>query len=231
MMIANVPYATIDLAALGLFAFAWVAYSMWSTSASRNRLSLLNALDPIRGQWMKNALRRDMRIMDTSLMAILMQSAIFFSSTTILILGGLVAGLRSIPDTAGVVESIPFAARTSAATLELKMLTLVVLFMYAFIKFSWSVRQFNFASILVGSMPPPAEVDSDDDELAERATRLNALAGDNFTRGLRAYYFALAVLLWFVSAILFMVGTALVVLMIYRTEFHSRTLEALTFKK
>jgi uncharacterized membrane protein len=226
----KIPYAISDLLALALLIVAWFAYDVWSTRASRTRTSLLNALDPIRGQWMKNALKRELRMIDTSLMTTLMQSATFFSSTTILIVGALIAGLRSVGENAHVVENLPFVVRASAATTELKMLTLIALFTYAFIKFSWSVRQFNFSSILIGSMPPPAEASAEHDYLAERASRLNALAGDNFTRGLRAYYFALAVLPWFISAYPFMIGTLIVVAMLYRTEFHSRTLDALTLK-
>ncbi len=226
----KIPYAAFDLVALATFACAWFLYSFWSAHESKTRVSLLNALDPIRDRWMRNALRRELRMIDTSLMTTLMQSATFFSSTTILILGGLVAGLNGIDENFDVVENLPFAVRATAATLELKMLTLIALFMYAFIKFSWAVRQFNFASVLLGSMPPPSEATHEDEYLAERATRLNVLAGDNFTKGLRAYYFALAVLLWFIGPIWFMGGTCIVVAMIYRMEFHSRTLDALTFK-
>jgi uncharacterized membrane protein len=227
----NMPYSTIDLAALALFVITWMAYSWWSVHLSKTRTSLLNALDPIRDRWMRLALKREMRIVDTSLMTTLMQSAVFFSSTTILILGGLVAGLRFVSDGAMLVENIPFAVRASAATTELKVLTMIGLFMFAFIKFSWAVRQFNFSSILMGSMPPANLATDDDLYLAERITRLISLAGDNFTKGLRAYYFALAVLLWFVNPILFMAGTVVVAACVYRTEFHSRTLEALLVKE
>jgi uncharacterized membrane protein len=226
----KIPYAFSDLFALGLFIIAWIAYDYWSTHASKTRVSLLNALDSIRGQWMKNALKRELRMIDTSLMTTLMQSATFFSSTTILIVGALIAGLRAIDDNLDVVDNLPFAIRATVATTELKMLTLIALFTYAFIKFSWSVRQFNFSSVLIGSMPPAAEATSEHDYLAERASRLNSLAGDNFTKGLRAYYFALAVLPWFIHPTLFMIATVIVVAMLYRMEFHSRTLDALTLK-
>ncbi len=226
----KIPYSLPDLLALGLLVFAWFAYDYWSAHASKTRVSLLNAMDSLRGQWMKNALRRELRMIDTSLMTTLMQSATFFSSTTILIVGALIAGLRAIGDNLDVVENLPFAVRASVATTELKMLTLIALFTYAFIKFSWSVRQFNFSSVLIGSMPPPSEATHEDEYLAERASRLNALAGDNFTRGLRAYYFALAVLPWFIHPTLFMIATLIVVAMLYRMEFHSRTLDALTLK-
>jgi uncharacterized membrane protein len=124
----KIPYALSDLLALGLLIVAWFAYDYWSTHASKTRVSLLNALDSIRGQWMKNALKRELRMIDTSLMTTLMQSATFFSSTTILIVGALIAGLRAIDDNLDVVENLPFAIRATVATTELKMLTLIALF-------------------------------------------------------------------------------------------------------
>jgi uncharacterized membrane protein len=226
----KMPFSPVDLAAIALFALAWVVYSLVSARLTRSRTSLLNVLEPIRDQWMRNALRREVRILDGNLMGTLMQSATFFASTTILILGGLVAGLGSIKDSVGVVEHLPFAAKGSAELMEMKLLTLIGLFMYAFVKFSWSVRQFNFASILIGAMPEHKEVTPADMYYADRVSKINALAGDNFTKGLRAYYFAMPVLLWFINPVLFILGTILVVAMIYRMEFHSRTLEALMHK-
>jgi uncharacterized membrane protein len=227
----KIPYAPLDLAALATFMVAWIAYSLASVRMSKTRVSLLNALDPIREQWMRVALRRDLRVVDTALMTTLMQSAIFFSSTTVLILGGLVAGLKAIDGNAPLIDNIPFAVRASAATMELKMLTLIALFMFAFIKFSWAVRQFNFASIVLGAMPTAENASDDDHYIVERSTRLTSLASDNFTKGLRAYYFSLAVLTWFVNPVVFVIATGVVVLMVYRMEFHSRTLDALTFKQ
>ena len=60
------------------------------------------------------------------------------------------------------------------------------------------------------------------------AGRLLSLAGDSFNNGLRAYYFALAALMWFVHAWLMVAATAAVVFILYWREFRSDTLSALT---
>ena len=59
------------------------------------------------------------------------------------------------------------------------------------------------------------------------AARLNALAANSFNRGLRAYYFALAMMIWFFHAGAFVAATAAVVAVLYRREFRSKTLKAL----
>jgi uncharacterized membrane protein len=45
--------------------------------------------------------------------------------------------------------------------------------------------------------------------------------------GLRTYYFSLALLVWFIHPVAFMITTTWVVAVLYRREFHSKTLKAL----
>ncbi|PZP49523.1 MAG: DUF599 domain-containing protein, partial [Azospira oryzae] len=62
---------------------------------------------------------------------------------------------------------------------------------------------------------------------ARKVAQVNGLAGDEFHRGIRAYYFGLAALTWFVQPWLFMVATALVIFVLYRQNFASAALKAL----
>lgn len=61
-------------------------------------------------------------------------------------------------------------------------------------------NSFNYCCILIGAAPLKFTDQEKRYAYACRAARLNALAGDHFNRGLRAYYFGLAVLTWFVNA-------------------------------
>ena len=74
-----------------------------------------------------------------------------------------------------------------------------MIFVYAFFKFAWSYRLFNYTAILMGAIP----VDGRSHEgavAAARATRMNIVAGRHFNRGQRAFFFALGYLGWFISA-------------------------------
>ncbi len=67
-------------------------------------------------------------------------------------------------------------------------------------------------------------------ELQAHATRLakmTSMAANNFNIGLRTYYFALAILGWFINPWLFMALSAVVTLVLYRREFSSSTLKTL----
>jgi len=221
-------YSHLDLVALAFFALCWFGYGWFASRHSADRHSLLTVMNPLRDRWFEQTLTRENRIVDSALLSNLMNSATFFSSTTLLALGGLLALFGSVEKSAEIIESLPFAQRTSQALLEAKVISLILLFVYALIKFTWSVRQFNFVTIVIGSIAPRDDITDVDRRNARRAAGILKLAGENFGQGLRAYYFSVALLLWFVQPWFFMAATALVTVMLYRMEFHSRTVEVLT---
>ena len=52
---------------------------------------------------------------------------------------------------------------------------------------------------------------------------------DRFNFGLRAYYFGMTMLAWFVSPWLFMLMSAGVVFVLYQREFHSDVLDVMVY--
>ena len=218
----------LDIAAVGWFFAWWVGYARYHKLRSRRVPSLMGIVRDYRREWMAQMLQRDARIVDASIVANLSNSSTFFASTTLLILGGLLALLGTKEKLASVVEDLPFRTQTSDQLWELKILLLIVIFIYAFFMFTWSLRQFNFVGILVGAAPKPGSSAKEFDAFVARAARLASLAGDSFNYGLRAYYFALGGMTWFVHPGLLLVATVLVVLVLYWREFRSDTLRALT---
>ncbi len=226
----KLTYSHLDLVALLVFIACWFGYDWFARRHAADRPSLITVLNPYREKWFKETLTRENRIVDSALTTNLLHSATFFSSTTTLVLGGLIALFGSVEKSVDVFENLPFAQRTSQQLLEAKIILLMLLFIYALVKFTWSVRQFNFVTILIGSMSPRESLNDEDNLTSMRAAGILTLAGENFGQGLRAYYFALAVLMWFVQPLFFIGGTALVTLMLYRMEFHSKTLDVLSGK-
>jgi uncharacterized membrane protein len=218
----------IDGIALFLFFVLWVGYARYHRWKGMRVPSLMGTMHAYRHDWMTCVLQREQRIVDASLLANLANSATFFASTTLLILGALLAMLGTKEKVASVVADLPFATRATEELWEFKIVLLLLIFIYAFFLFTWSLRQFNFASILVGAAPGPGASVEEAGRFVQRAGRLLSLAGDSFNNGLRAYYFALAALMWFVHAWLMIAATAIVVFILYWREFRSDTLSALT---
>jgi uncharacterized membrane protein len=215
----------LDIAALAVFAACWWGYPWYAARREERSPGLVLLTNRYRHEWMRQMLARDLRMVDTSLIATLTQSSTFFSSTTVLILGGLVALLGTSETVQSALGKLPGAVRTSEQLWELKLLLLVAIFMYAFFKFTWSLRQFNFAGILVGAAPPVASEAGE--EIARRAGQMTALAAEDFNQGLRAYYFALAALTWFVNPVAFIVGSLGVAAILFMLEFRSNAVKVL----
>ncbi|NJN47759.1 MAG: DUF599 domain-containing protein [Candidatus Competibacteraceae bacterium] len=219
----------IDTIALSWFILCWAGYT-WGADhrGPRQSRGLSQATAAHREIWMRRMLERENRIVDSTLLGNLMRSVSFFASTTTLIIGGFVAALGAADQAISMVREIPFVAVVSPLFWKAKVLLLILIFVYAFFKFTWSTRQFNYCNIMIGAAPTAVHDTDEMEEYACRAARLLALAGENFNRGLRAYYFGLAVLSWFINPWLFMAVSGWVVLVLYRREFASRTLKALT---
>ena len=217
----------LDWAGLVVWALLWLGYALWADRGNGRPDSLMVSIAHHRREWMREAYRRDNRITDVGLIGSLMQSATFFSSTTLLILGGLFAVLGTIEKSAEVLQGLPFAARTTQELLEIKALALTLVFIYAFLRFTWSLRQFNLVGIVVGSYPTLDVHRADDDRVIVQASILNELAGSNFAQGLRAYYFAIPLLVWLINPWLLLGGALVITATTYYMEFRSATVRAL----
>lgn len=96
---------------------------------------------------------------------------------------------------------------------------------HEFFKCTWNLRQFNYYVVLVGAAPVIGK--PHDDARIRRTAWLSTLASKDFNQGLRAYYFGISVIAWFISGWMFMIATAAVVGVLYWREYHSQALRTL----
>jgi uncharacterized membrane protein len=222
------PWA--DWLALGLFFVGWIGYARFAKKQSLTEASVLAATNRERRRWMLQMTHREVRVIDGVVVQSLSTSPSFFASTTILIIGGLLAVLGASDKATELVRELPFAARTSALVFDLKLVLLTAIFVYAFFRFTWSMRQYTFGALLVASAPEAEQFANNGlsrEAFADRAGRVVGLAAETFNDGLRAYYLAFAAVSWFFSPWVFMLGTATVITILYQREFRSEVLEAL----
>jgi uncharacterized membrane protein len=179
-------------------------------------------MDRYREVWMRRMLARDMRMVDMQIMAALQNGTAFFASTSLIAIGGTLSLLRSTEEILQVMATLPLGIQMTRTAWELKTIGLAVIFVYAFFKFGWSYRLFNYVAILLGATPPVAEKDTPEAEAhVQRTARLFGAAGRHFNHGQRAFFFALGYLGWFVSPIVLMISTAAVVFVMWWRQFGS----------
>ena len=220
------------LIAVVWFILCWAGYTRCASWRGRDTACLASVLHLYRQDWMRRMLLRDNRIADANVIGNLERNAGFFASSTLIILAGILTALGASERAVMLLADLPFAQPVSRGLSEIKLLSLGIVFVYAFFTFSWCMRQYNFAAVLVASAPMAGERNVSDQErrsFAERAARVISMAANQFNFGLRAYYFGMATLAWFIHPWFFMLVTAGVVLILYRREFHSDVLEVMVF--
>lgn len=227
-LLAELSLTWLDVAAVIAFVSSWAGYAGFADWHARRVPSLHNTMDGYRREWMLRMIERDNRMVDVNIMRTLSRSSQFFASTTMLVLGALIALLGYVQRAQDVVSGLPFTIQASQRLLEMKIVLLVLIFVYSFFKFSWAIRQLGFCSTLVGAAPKMPKDNPEQYAVdINRIAAVTSYAGTNFNSGLRGYYFALAAMTWFLHPYLMLIATAWVVYVLYHREFASKTLHAL----
>lgn len=217
-----------DLVAVAVYVGAWIAYHLIADRANARHRGLNALMNAARVEWMAQMRERDPRIVDTQIMGTLQNGAAFFASTSLIALGATVGLLRSADDALRVFAELPFATTPSRGLWEIKTIGLAVVLGYAFFKFGWAYRLFNYAAILIGATPPADHPDAVARErAAARAARMNVAAGRHFARGQRAVFFALAYLGWFVGPLALAATTLFVLAVMIHRQFASDARDAI----
>ena len=215
-------FTFLDLLALAWFIGAWIGYSLLIEKTTKGRSGLNALMNLYRDEWMERLLARDMRMVDAQVTAALQNGTAFFASTSLIAIGGTLTLLRSTEQIVTLMASLPFGVAQSQEMWEVKMMGLAIIFVYAFFKFAWSYRLYNYFAIMVGAAPPPAEKDSAAaQDFAHRAARLCADAGRHFNRGQRGFFFALGYLGWFLGPLPLALTTTGIVIVMWRRQFAS----------
>lgn len=221
-----------DWVALAFLILAWHAYGYFADSlppvgaplvGSPRNLNM--AMHRVRRQWMKQMVRREERVIDVILTGHTVNSLAFFASTSMIVIAGLVGTLGGSGSAFRVLESLSFAQTTTEFVFQMKIVGLIGMFVIAFYKFTWALRQYNFLCALIGAAPGreshPTEAEVD--RFAEHASRMLSLALTSFNGGIRAFYFAVAWLAWFVHPYAFIGTTALMVAVLFKRQTQSRS--------
>jgi uncharacterized membrane protein len=220
----------LDYVALAFFVATWGLFN-WLTSVDRTMsyMSITRAMAVHRTRWIRNSMTRDLKMIDTQIMAGLQNGTGFFASTSLLALGGCFALLGATDQVESIFRDLPIMLQGGRQGFELKVGGLIVIFAYSFFKFGWSYRLFNYCSILFGGLPMHGEALKDPERAeraAERVITLNIIAAKHFNAGLRAIFLSIGYLGWFVNAYVFMAMTVFVFFVLVRRQFFSEARDA-----
>jgi len=220
-------FSNLDLIAIGYFLALWIGYTFYADERGAKKANLIGTMAKHRDAWMSRMLGRDNRMVDLQIVRNLTRTGVFFASTSILILAGLITIMGATDKAIIIFENLPLVSRLGPLELELRLAAMCLIFIYAFFKFAWSIRQLSYCTIQIGAMEPATELTEDCNIRCRYISQLATLAAKHSNRGLRSYYFAMALLAWFLHPFALIATTTFVVLVMYRREFRSKTLQIL----
>ena len=218
-------FAPLDYASLLLLLVAWLWIGWKIEHPSPQRQSVALMMDDYRRDWMREMVTRQPRMFDAQVVAAMRQGSTFFASTTMIAIGGGLALLGNTERLAGVAIDLAIGS-VPAMVWEIKILFVVLLLANAFLKYVWAHRLFGYCAVLMAAVPNDHE-DPQTYPRAGQAAEICVTAARSFNRGLRATYFALASLAWFLGPVALILGTAVTFGVLYRREFASHSREIL----
>lgn len=218
-------FSAFDFIALAILVLAWLWMGWRIENPSAGRPSVSYLMADYRRLWMEQMVTRQPRIFDSALVGQLRQSTAFFTSATMIAIGGGLALIGNAERLAGLAADLALEDNP-AFIWEIKVLAVILFLTNAFLKFVWANRLFGYCSVVMGSVPNEPENPLAYSR-AQQAAELSITAARSFNRGLRAIYFALAALAWLAGALPLLAATLVTAAVLYRREFASRSREVL----
>jgi uncharacterized membrane protein len=226
----NLFYSHYDIFSLIIFVSVWIFSNIFSYSQSVRFNNLPRIQNECRKLWLSTFYSREAKITDVTIINTLKTSTSFFASTSILIVAGLIGGVSSSEKGVTLLSTLPFIEEISFELWHIKIIFLILIFIYAFFEFTWSLRTYNFILFLLGSSPE--NLSKDRTETIKKPFILVTLdtlfiASKHFNYGMRAYYFSLAALVWFIDPTLMIATGFGIAGILYNRDFRSKNFKDL----
>lgn len=197
--------------------FCYFAYNIIVPIVERLRPSLSTIMNMQRRRWVANAAVRESPF-DAILSGNIMGSVSFLASTAVLLILAIFAVFGQVPALMAALDSLSLERVYTVLDVQLHLVVMLAMFVLAFFAFTLSLRQFNHFCIMLGAIDHSAPIS---DEEIDAITRMNALGARNFNSGIRAYYFSVATVAWFVSEWLPIFACVATIMILAHREFFS----------
>ena len=195
----------------------YFAYNIIVPQVEKLRPSLSTIMNMQRRRWVANATQRESPF-DGILSGNIMGSVSFLASTAVLLILAIFAVFGQVPALMTTLNSLSLERIYTVTDVQLHLVVMLAMFVLAFFAFTLSLRQFNHFCIMLGAVD---HSEPTSEEEIEAITRMNALGARNFNSGVRAYYFSVATVAWFVSEWLPIITCVATILILAHREFFS----------
>jgi uncharacterized membrane protein len=209
----------LDGVALTFFVIGWWGLGWLIDASPWHRFTLSYAMKAQRQEWMRQMARREIRLVDANIITGLQQATSFFASTALIAVGAGFGLLTAADTIISAFEQSFVHLEIDRAAFYVKTAVLMALYAYAFFKFGWAYRLFNYSAVMLAATPEAGQPGVD--AAANSVADMNIAAAGQFTHGLRAFFLAIAVLAWFITWWGFMIAALIIMLALANRQFNS----------
>jgi uncharacterized membrane protein len=195
----------------------YFAYNIIVPLVERLRPSLSTIMNLQRRRWVANAALRESPF-DAILSGNIMGSVSFLASTSVLLILAIFAVFGQTPALMETLNSLSLDRVYTVLDVQLHLIVMLTMFVLAFFAFTLALRQFNHFCIMLGALDHTSPLSEPE---IDAITAMNALGARNFNSGIRAYYFSVATVAWFVSEWLPILACLVTILILAHREFFS----------
>ena len=195
----------------------YFAYNIIVPQVEKLRPSLSTIMNIQRRRWVANAALRESPF-DAILSGNIMGSVSFLASTAVLLILAIFAVFGQVPALMTALNSLTLERTYTTIEVQLHLLVMLSMYVLAFFAFTLSLRQFNHFCIMLGALDHASPISEAE---IDAITAMNALGARNFNSGVRAYYFSVATVAWFVSEWLPILACLATILILAHREFFS----------
>lgn len=195
----------------------YLGYNIVVPQIEKRRPSLSVIMNMQRRRWVANATQRESPF-DAILSGNIMGSVSFLASTAVLLILAVFAVFGQLPALMDALQLLSIERIYGVQEVLVHLVVMLALFVLAFFAFTLSLRQFNHFCIMLGAMDRDGTTSADE---IQAIAQMNGLGAKNFNSGVRAYYFSVATVAWFVSEWLAIVACVVTILLLLHREFFS----------
>ncbi len=219
----------LDYIAFICLVICWLGYTIFSRKKAKTTDCIARCLHQHRIHWMYEAIRKEIRVGEASLISNLERNIAFFASTTLLVLAGVLTLFAQTSQLQNVLLSVPYASAESLTAIQIKLGVLALIFIMSFFKFTWAMRQYGFLNVMMGAAPiDRSGLNENLRAYARQMATVHDQAAHSYNYGLRSYYFSISVMCWFFHPLLFIFAAMAVVYTLHFREFRSKSVKAIT---
>ncbi|MBN8649018.1 MAG: DUF599 family protein [Caulobacterales bacterium] len=181
----------LDYIAIFIFLMCWFGVEPILLIISKKSGLINKDLTIIRLNWMRAFTMRDVKIFDSNLLGHSINSASFFASANLLIIAAIAGAIFEGQIQTKAIQKFGIENQE----LQLKLILILICLTRGLLNFIWSLRQLNYCAAAFGACPDIIDNDKRENYALALADIVEP-AMSNFSRGVRAYYFALAAGAW-----------------------------------